>query len=423
VVEIFKLSISDHRVKIAALLFIVFACRNIVADEYVFGADSCNICLIASHDEASLGSTDQLPAGMQFYPDSGTLLWNPDASSIGDHHVCLTATHHGIKEKIEIDITVKEVEKILCVFAHQDDEFGIIGKIIQMEDAGKDVFLAWTRSSSQQRNNESRTAMHRIGVSDDEMSFWNFGDISTPETFLIYIEKLSALIAKHHFDQIYVVGYEGGHIEHDLTHIATVSACRRIGFRGQIYEFGLYHLDHLTPQPFSLISAPSPSIQMTLDQRSLDFMESLTDLYVSQKHITRGFRLGMSETKKSHPCYRPLPHWDYSRPPSSGVLWYEANLKHPASFRKHLLPALQSLWQIDPVVVLQSRYAQDIPKSKVGDLVLPDQKEGEVIDICFPYSVYAYSGVSLVLLFAGFVLWLPIRLWRKRIVCLGNRVR
>ncbi len=397
--------------KTKVLVVLISICGNILADSRVFCTDAYNTCLIDPVYRDSLRRDGQLPAGMRFYPDSGTLLWNPDSNAIGTYHICLSSTKTGIKETGELDIEVKELAKVLCVFAHSDDEFGIIGKIVQLKEAGKDVFLAWTRVSGDKRNNESRKAMRSIGISEEKMSFLDCGNISSPDTFPIYIEQLAALISKHRFDQIYVLGYEGGHIEHDLTHIATVSACRSIGFAGQIYEFGLYHLVHLTPQPFSLISAPSPTIQMSLDKQSLDFVESLADLYESQKYLVWGFKLGMSVAKKSHPCYRPLPNWDYSRPPASGILWCEANLKHPASFKKHIQPALKAFWQTHPIVVSQNRYAQDMRRSQIGALVLPDRKKGEVIDVGYPYSIYVYAGIS-VLLFGA--VWLPYRSWKKR---------
>lgn len=395
--------------KTKVLIVLISVCGNILAESHVFCTDAYNACLIDPSYRDSLRRGGQLPAGMLFYPDSGTLLWNPDDTAIGTHHILLSSTQTGSKETGELNIEVKEAAKVLCVFAHSDDEFGIIGKIVQLKEAGKEVFLVWTRVSGDKRNNESRKAMRRIGISEEEMSFLYCGNISSPDIFPLYVEHLAALISKHRFDQIYVVGYEGGHIEHDLTHIATVSACRRIGFAGQIYEFGLYHLAHLTPQPFSLVPAPSPAVQMSLDKRSLDFVEALSGLYESQKYLVLGFKLGMSVAKKSHPCYRPLPNWDYSRPPSSGLLWYEANLKHPASFKKHIRPALEALWQTHPVVVSRNGYAQDVRRSQVGALVLPDIKKGEVIDVGCPYSIYAYAGMSLLLLGAGCAVWLPYR--------------
>lgn len=400
--------------KTKALIFLIFVCGKSLADHYVFCADAYNTCLIDPVCGTFLRSDGQLPAGMQFFPDSGTLLWNPDSKAIGTYHLRLRSTNKGIKENGELTIEVKEVTNVLFVFAHSDDEFGIIGKIAQMKNAGKDVFLAWIRVSRNTRKNESRKAMRSLGISEEKMSFLYCGDISSPDTFLVYIEQLAALISKCRFDQIYVVGYEGGHIEHDLTHIATVSACRSIGFTGQIYEFGLYHLAHLTPRPFSLIPAPSPTVQMSLDKPSVAFIESLSDLYVNQKYLVWGFRLGMSVAKKSHPCYRPRPDWDYSRPPASGILWYEANLKHPASFKKHIRPALKALRQTHQVVVSRNRYAQDLKRSQVGALVLPDLKKGEAIDIGCPYSMYACSGMSLLLFGAGCVIWLPYRAWKKR---------
>ncbi|MDA3923359.1 MAG: PIG-L family deacetylase [Kiritimatiellae bacterium] len=395
---------------IVPLLMVIVGGFNVFADDYIFCTDSYNTCVIDVVTEGDDLTIESLPDEMQFYPDSGTLLWNPDIKAIGNHHICLTSINNGIKEKTEINIKVKERKKVLCVFAHQDDEFGIMGKIIQLKDAGTDVYLAWTRAADNNRNNESRKAMQRIGISEEKMRFWHFGSITSPDGFLVYVEKLGALISEQQFDHIYVVGYEGGHIEHDLTHIATVMACRKVGFTGQIYEFGLYHLDHLMPQLFSLSPAPAPTIQISLDDKTMELMESLAGLYVTQKQMTLGFKLALNQKKIAHPCYRPLPRWDYRRPPSRGWLWYEVNLKHPASFEKHLRPVIKACLKTSLLLGEQSLYAQDMPESTVGSLVLSDKKAGEVISMRFPYSVYVYSGLGLIFFMVG---WLLYQLLRK----------
>lgn len=379
--------------------------------DQLFCVDSYNFHRLEKIKGASEWKVAELPDGSRFFSETSAFIWNPDFDDIGVHELSFECVYNGSRKTTNLTVRVKALEKALFVLAHEDDELCIVGKIKQLVDAGNHVSLLWTRFSDKIRRDEAAKAMGMVGVRRENMHFWNYGSLSDPTALRVYIDRFADLISKSGFDQVYVLAYEGGHIEHDLTHIATVAACRECAFEGQIYEFGLYHLENLTPQPFSLLPAPSPTIQMHLSKSDVGFIENVADVYISQKQVTLGFELLMSANKKAHPCYRPLPNWDYMRPPAKGPLWYEVNLKHPASFGKHLLPALNANIKANPA--FQNRnipYAQDESDSRIGDLTLPDKKGDGVANVRFPYSVYAYSGLLLLFMLVGI---LPFRIWQK----------
>ncbi len=397
---------------LAAMIMTVISVYAHTVDEYHVCSDSWNMIQLKSGHDISF--CWDAPAGMRIFGESSSILWNPGADQVGIHRLPYCSSFKGTVVTNSITINVKRLEKVLCVLAHSDDEFGICAKIKRMRDSGVDVSFVWTSLHSQLRIEESRSAMRRVGINDDSMHFLNAGNIVSPVGFHGYVNKIMELLKSHNFDQIYIPAYEGGHVQHDLTHAATIAACRQYGFKGQIYEFGLYHLEGVHPMLFSLLPGPSPSIQLNLDKETRGFIEDLSESYLSQKSVTTGFRLGMSNRKKAHPVYRPLPDWDYTRPPHGGILWYTANFKHPASYANDFSPAVKSEKVLLPVAGKMQCYAQDIRKSEIGELLLPDRKGDKTIRVSFPLSVYAYS--TFILFFAGLggLIWKGIRVGIKR---------
>lgn len=397
-------------VRILALA--AWATFSAAEDRAAMCAGSWNMAPLNTRGPVSFCGT--LPEGSRFYPDTAFLLWNPDTDSIGVHTLRYTVSAQDRSVTNTLSITVKKLEKALFLFAHSDDEFGIIAKIKRMKDAGCGVILVWTSSSSKRRMDESKTAMHQLGVKDEETFFFRGKSISSSDGFGKTVDCLKELLLRQQIDQIYIPAYEGGHVQHDLTHAAAVAACRASGFNGQIYEFGLYHLEGVFPMPFSLLLAPSPTIQMSLDKNDMAFLESLSKNYRSQTFITAGFRMGMSERKKAHPAYRPLPAWDYSRPPRNGILWYTANLKHPASFTADFIPAVRDSRLLLMGSAQPACCAQDKRRSEIGTMLLPDRKSDKPVRVHSPFSLYAYAAICLVLAFASGTVWKTARFFRAK---------
>ena len=375
----------------------------LAAESHVICADSWNMIQLEPAEEIVF--CGDIPAGMRVLEEDSLVLWNPEPSQIGEHSLKYVTSFAGNATTNSLVLDVKKTETALCILAHSDDEFGICAKIKRMVDDGVDVSLAWTSLHRKQRIDESRQAMLSVGVKPENMHFWKAGDIASTNGFYSYMQNIGKLLERHSFDQIYIPAYEGGHVQHDLTHAATVAACRYRDYRGQVYEFGLYHLKGPLPMLFSLLPAPSPTIQVSLDDGEMRFIETLSRSYETQKHVTAGFRLGMSRKKKMHPAYRPLPAWDYTRPPHKGMLWYAANFKHPASFEKDFFPAVCVASILTGNTGRVKFFAQDNRKGQLNDLILPDRRGDKVVRIRNPLSVYACSFFVFVFGGVGWAMW------------------
>ena len=251
----------------------------------------------------------QAPKGMELLQPGDVLLWAPKKSQIGEHTVrVLYATKTSMAMEKKFSIRVRSVERVLCVFGHPDDEFGIVAKMKRLADRGVDVWAVWTCGGSNLRNTESRQALAKVGLKEDRLIFQNYGNLNTAKGLQQKVAPLVKLLKRLPFDQIYTNAFEGGHGQHDMSHFVTVQAARQANFHGQIYEHPLYNMSGGKPNLFTLVPATMPKVEMKLSQAELDFILSLIPCYKSQKQVTSGFMVGLTHEQKTHPHYRPRPN-------------------------------------------------------------------------------------------------------------------
>ena len=352
----------------------------------VFCAESWNWLVLAAPPFATDFSLTVAPPGAQL---SGTgVLWRPAKSDLGFYDLRYQyRLANGQVRQVSRRFEVKPLRHALFVFAHQDDEFGIMPKILDLHRQGVDCHLVWMNGGNETRNQESRVAMALAGFPATSLEFLRLNGIENPQGFAEHAAGFQNLLKQEAFDQVYVPAYEGGHLQHDLVHAAVVRGAQAAGFRGMIYEFGLYHLEHNLPMPFSLLPAPVPTIQMTVNGGTLDLVQRMAACHHSQWPIVYGFVYGMSRAKKTHPEYRPLPAWDYSRPPTKGWLWYEASVGHPASFAQ-FRQAVGCAPAVRPGTMPPIRWAQDVAPG--ARKTVPDQPGQAVVTLVQPYSALAW---------------------------------
>jgi LmbE family N-acetylglucosaminyl deacetylase len=173
---------------------------------------------------------------------------------------------------------------IVFVFAHQDDEILISGKIMSDLAAGSSIHLVWCNdgsggtglyaskedmkkdysphlcpgenidSLSQERvkeilcivrENEARAAMGSIGVPDKNMKFLKHPAswMKCAENISTLVDELKTIFAVIKPDEIYCDAWEGAHITHDITNFAAVYAARGLPEpQPAIFEFPQYPL-------------------------------------------------------------------------------------------------------------------------------------------------------------------------------------
>ena len=152
----------------------------------------------------------------------------------------------------------------LFVFAHQDDEIAMAARITQTLRAGASVSCAYLTdgegraASSDVRDEESRRVLTRLGVDLARVHFLG-SRARIPDGRLVEhlpqaLELLERAIPER-VDEIYCLSWEGGHQDHDASHLVAVAFAKRRGIVERCFEMPLYH-GHLMPGPFFNALAP-----------------------------------------------------------------------------------------------------------------------------------------------------------------------
>lgn len=173
---------------------------------------------------------------------------------------------------------------IIFVFAHQDDEILISGKIMTELAAGSAVHLVWCNDGSGGtglyaskeamakdyapylrpgenietlpidrikeilcivREKEARASMASIGVPESNMKFLKHPAdwMKNPDNIIPLVEELKAYFSEIKPDEVYCDAWEAAHISHDITNFTAVHAARALPSpQPAVFEFPQYPL-------------------------------------------------------------------------------------------------------------------------------------------------------------------------------------
>ena len=144
------------------------------------------------------------------------------------------------------------VPRALFVYAHQDDEYGLLPVIEELAfGGGMAVCLYLTNGasagvSSQRRNEESLAVLGRMGVTTEDVHFvGERQDIADGQLYR-HLETAyhaaSEIVARYpRFDSVYVLAWEGGHQDHDAAHLVGLALARSLGLLDHTRQFSLYN--------------------------------------------------------------------------------------------------------------------------------------------------------------------------------------
>jgi hypothetical protein len=148
---------------------------------------------------------------------------------------------------------IQEGRMSVFLFAHQDDECGVMHSIKTEVESGVRVkcvyFTSGTPSgwNSTARDLESRSVLLQLGVDKSDIHFLG-GENKTPDGKLIefmpiYIDWLVNYFANSNFviSKIFLPAWEGGHPDHDALHIIGVLASKSVKLLASTFQFPLYN--------------------------------------------------------------------------------------------------------------------------------------------------------------------------------------
>jgi LmbE family N-acetylglucosaminyl deacetylase len=230
-------------------------------------------------------------------------------------------------------------DDVLFVFAHQDDEVGAFSRIAFEARAGHRVWCMFLTDGaknvrSQVRDAESLRVLRRLGVDCERVAFLADGDGRIADGTLVHelararrmvLDCLRARAVTPR--RIYTLDWEGGHHDHDATHLVTLAAARELGV-DDVFVYPFYNGWRRRPKlarVSSFIPGAAPVLRRRMSLRDSWRAACSIAAYPSQRltwlALGPGFFVRTLATREER-----LRRADPRRvllPPHDGVLHYE----------------------------------------------------------------------------------------------------
>jgi hypothetical protein len=150
------------------------------------------------------------------------------------------------------------------LFAHQDDEFGVFHALERSVAAGRQPFCLYLTNGDfggqdvAVRNRESQAVLASLGVRAEDCLFVGqeegISDGALSGSLGKAYRSVARRLANVRIDTLYLLAYEGGHQDHDATHVIGCRLAGRLQPR-RMRQFPLYHGKGL-PGPLFRVLAP-----------------------------------------------------------------------------------------------------------------------------------------------------------------------
>jgi LmbE family N-acetylglucosaminyl deacetylase len=232
----------------------------------------------------------------------------------------------------------------LYVFAHQDDEIFILGKMWAEVRQGREVHAIWITDGAKavrpghawEREKESRSVMERIGVPQDRLHFLGFPDTESFKHLAAVLDRVMGIADSRPFAEATSPAYEGGNIDHDAAAFVVAQVAAESRSRPVHWEFPLYNYYQDRRQIGIFLPHPQTEIHFfPLDKDLQRFVhEILAHSYHTQWLLLKAMEVAGHEKallKQGEP-FRRAPQYDFLKPPVDGRPGYEISGRHRASF-------------------------------------------------------------------------------------------
>jgi LmbE family N-acetylglucosaminyl deacetylase len=249
----------------------------------------------------------------------------------------------------------------LFVFAHQDDEIAAAARIRYLVRSGGTVTCVYLTNGqgrgapSAIRNEESRRALRHLGVDLARVHFAG-AEEGIPDGALVeHLDRALELVeegVREPVDEVWCLAWEGGHQDHDASHLVAVAFAARRGVLERTFELPLYRWHRvLTFQTLAPLRAGRAWTARRIGLREAIRILALCRFYRSQRRTWLGLlptaivRLVVERCEWT----RPVDVARLGRRPHEGSLLYERRFgvawsdfeRHAGGFiARSLLPAL-----------------------------------------------------------------------------------
>jgi LmbE family N-acetylglucosaminyl deacetylase len=141
-------------------------------------------------------------------------------------------------------------DQALFIFAHQDDEVAAAPRILFELGRGATVLCAFLtdgslgRADAGTRDRESLRALRALGVDPANVAFIGSREPIRDSTLMLHLDlalrRLEEWLSGRSVSSVYCLAWEGGHPDHDASHLVAVALAARRGLLDRCFELPLY---------------------------------------------------------------------------------------------------------------------------------------------------------------------------------------
>lgn len=179
----------------------------------------------------------------------------------------------------------------LFIFAHQDDEYAVAARLARERRAGHDVYCVYLTNgaaggvSAETRDAESLRALSKLGIDQGNVFFLGSRLCIDDGQLVRHLEQsYRALIAwvietlAIRPDLIYCLAWEGGHQDHDASHLVALAVAQHLEARTALRQAPFYH-GFGTPGRFFRTLTPLDTMA-EIERRRLSWREAWKNAFL-----------------------------------------------------------------------------------------------------------------------------------------------
>lgn len=150
---------------------------------------------------------------------------------------------------------------IVVLLPHQDDEFALLPLLEAERGQGRQVVCAFlTDGRDKGRDKESREVLGRLGIPEADLHFPGSSHHFVDGHLVEYLERAldairAILTGLSEPPLLLVPAWEGGHADHDATHLIGLALAHEQKLEHRAWQFPIYHGKGL-PGPLFRVMAP-----------------------------------------------------------------------------------------------------------------------------------------------------------------------
>ena len=170
---------------------------------------------------------------------------------------------------------------------------------------------------AQARRREVKEALALAGIPETHLHELRIRDQEASLKLVALTEALARLLEELKPDLVITHPYEGGHPDHDAAAFGVHAASALIADPPEIIEMTSYHLRNGSMATSEFLPCEeSEIVTLSLQFPEVRWKRRMFDCFATQRRVLDSFPIFVER-------FRQAPHYDFTRPPHEGRLFYE----------------------------------------------------------------------------------------------------